>query len=172
MIRWLMLASQSSGSVSLRFSEVPGADVSAMADCLESMGAKIFREDGEWTIFGVGEGGFKPPKKPLNCGNSGTTARFLMAMVAGIGENICIDGDDSLRGRDMSIVAQVLRELGCLVSGDSLPLTVQGPIKSSTARIDLSSSSQPLSAMLLASPSFPFAVKSVSYTHLTLPTKA
>ena len=158
MIRWLMLASQSSDSVSLRFSEVPGADVSAMADCLESMGAKIFREDGEWTIFGVGEEGFEPPNKPLNCGNSGTTARFLMAMVAGIGEDICIDGDHSLRGRDMSIVARVLRDLGCSVSGDSLPLTVQGPIKSSTARIDLGSSSQPLSAILLASPSFPFAV--------------
>ena len=102
--------------------------------------------------------GFESPNKPLNCGNSGTTARFLMAMVAGIGENIRIDGDDSLRGRDMSIVAGALRDLGCSVSGDSLPLTVQGPIKSSTARIDLSSSSQPLSAMLLASPSFPFAV--------------
>jgi 3-phosphoshikimate 1-carboxyvinyltransferase len=163
MIRWLMLASQSSGSVSLRFSEVPGADVSAMADCLESIGAKIVRKDGEWTISGVGERGFEPPKKPLDCGNSGTTARFLMAMVAGIGENICIDGDDSLRGRDMSIVAGALRDLGCSVSGDSLPLTVQGPIKSSTARIDLSSSSQPLSAMLLASPSFPFAVKLETY---------
>ena len=81
----------------------------------------------------------------------------------GIAENISIDGDDSLRGRDMSIVAVALRDLGCSVSGDSLPLTVQGPIKSSTARIDLSSSSQPLSAMLLASPSFPFAVKLETY---------
>ena len=90
-----------------------------MADCLESMGAKIFRKDGEWTISGVGKRGFEPPNKPLNCGNSGTTARFLMAMVAGIGEDIRIDGDDSLRGRDMSIVARVLRDLGCSVSGDS-----------------------------------------------------
>ena len=65
------------------------------------------------------EGGFRITNKPLNCGNSGTTARFLMAMVAGIGENIRIDGDDSLRGRDMSIVAGALRDLGCSVSGDS-----------------------------------------------------
>ena len=152
MIRWMVLAAQSSNTVAIRFSQEPGGDVSSMAECLKALGAEIVRKDSEWIISGVGRNGFKTPKGTLNCGNSGTTARFLMAIAAGMSEAVKIDGDDSLRGRDMSVIAGVLRDLGCSISGDSLPLTVVGPIESGATMIDLSSSSQPLSAMLLAAP--------------------
>lgn len=158
MIRWLVLAAQSSGTMGIRFSQEPGLDVSSMAECLELLGTGIERKEGEWVISGVGEGGFVATDKTLDCGNSGTTARFLMAIAAGLSESITIDGDNSLRGRSMSVIAGVLRDLGCSVSGDMLPLTVTGPLKTGEARLDLSSSSQPLSAMLMAAPGFTIPV--------------
>ncbi|MFL2493952.1 MAG: 3-phosphoshikimate 1-carboxyvinyltransferase [Candidatus Thalassarchaeum sp.] len=158
MIRWLVLAAQSSGTLAIRFSQEPGLDISSMAECLKTLGAVIERKEGEWIISGVGEGGFGSTNRVLDCGNSGTTARFLMAIAAGLSEPVTIDGDDSLRGRSMSVIAGVLRDLGCSVSGDMLPLTVTGPLKTGTARIDLSSSGQPLSAMLLATPGFTIPV--------------
>ena len=158
MIRWMVLAAQSSGTVALHFSQEPGRDVSSMAECLKALGAVIECNDSEWVISGVGRDGFKTPVSTLNCGNSGTTARFLMAMAAGMSETVEIDGDDSLRGRDMSVIAGVLRDLGCSVSRDTLPLTVAGPLESGTTVVDLSSSSQALSAMLLAAPRFPSSV--------------
>ena len=159
MIRWLVLAAQSSGRVALRFSGEPGKDVTSMADCIESLGAEVERKEGEWIVSGVARNGFMTPRQTLDCGNSGTSARILMAIAAGIGGEIRIDGDESLRERDMSVVADALRGLGCSVSGDILPLAVTGPLQKDSVGLDLSSSSQPLSAMLLASPGFPFPVK-------------
>jgi len=158
-IRWLALAAQSSDTMRIGFSQEPGLDVVSMADCLESLGARVERRQGEWIVSGVGDVGFSNPGGTLDCGNSGTTARFLMAIAAGMSEEIRIDGDDSLRGRDMSAISGVLRDLGCSVSGDTLPLTVTGPLQMDSARLDLSTSSQPLSAVLLASPRFPFPIK-------------
>ncbi len=158
MIRWLVLTAQSSGSAAIRFSGEPGRDVSSMADSLELLGADIVRNDGEWIVSGIGENGFKDPPQTLDCGNSGTTARFLMAIAAGMSHEVRIDGDESLRERDMSALSGVLRELGCSVAGDSLPLTVSGPLHKGSARLDLSTSSQPLSAILLASPGFSFPI--------------
>ena len=159
MIRWLILASQSSGTSSIHISSEPGRDISSMADCLELLGAKIERNQREWIVSGVGEDGFVAPNQVLDCGNSGTAARFLMAIAAGMNEEVRIDGDSSLKRRDMSVLSGVLRELGCSVSGDTLPLSVTGPLQMGSVGLDLSTSSQPLSAILLASPSFTFPIK-------------
>ena len=102
MIRWLVLAAQSSVTVAIRFSQGPGRDILSMAECLEALGAVIERKDSEWAVSGVGRDGFRAPVGTLNCGNSGTTARFLMAIAAGMSDSVEIDGDDSLRARDMS----------------------------------------------------------------------
>ena len=124
MIRWLVLAAQSSGTSAINISSEPGRDISSMADCLELLGAKIERNQREWVVSGVGEDGFAAPNQVLDCGNSGTAARFLMAIAAGMNEEVRIDGDSSLKRRDMSVLSGVLRELGCSVSGDTLPLSV------------------------------------------------
>lgn len=54
----------------------------------------------------------------------------------------------------MSALAETLRELGCEVTSDTLPLTVTGPIVPGPAHLNVSTSSQPLSALLLASPGY------------------
>ena len=54
MIRWLVMASQSSGTTTLRLSNEPGRDVYSMADCLELLGSQIERNKDEWIVTGVG----------------------------------------------------------------------------------------------------------------------
>ena len=165
MIRWLALAAQAEGETVLSFSGSVGEDVRSMAGCLRQLGTGIEVGDYSCIVSGVGRNEFAVPEEVLDCGNSATAARFLMAMAAGMSEPIILDGDRSLRRRDMSALAGVLRELGCEVTSDRLPLTVTGPIAPGNAQLDLSDSSQPLSALLIASPSYSGAISLETSSH-------
>tara|TARA_B100000683_G_scaffold239990_1_gene246839 strand:+ start:957 stop:2150 length:1194 start_codon:yes stop_codon:yes gene_type:complete len=149
MIRWIALSSQCSTSTRLIFQGVPGHDIISMADCVEEMGASIQRESGHWII--QGGRGLRPPKSNLDCGNSATAAKILSFLVACLDSPVVIDGDSSLRRRDFSQMTKSLADLGCKVSSDRLPLEITGPISGGRTRIDESTSSQTLTAMILAS---------------------
>ena len=157
-IRWLILAAQSEGETTLNFTGSVGEDALSMAACLQDMGVSIEQSTSKWIVRGVGPGGLLAPQGVLDCGNSATTVRFLMAVTAGMGNPISLDGDQSLRQRDMSALAEALRELGCEVTSDTLPLTVTGPIVPGPTYLNVSTSSQPLSALLLASPGYSGAI--------------
>ena len=154
MIRWLALAAQAEGDTALNFTGSVGEDVLSMSSSLEHIGARIEKDESKWVVSGVGSRGFRAPEKVLDCGNSATAARFLMTIAAGMGNPVSLDGDQSLRQRDMSALASVLRKLGCEVTSDTLPLTVTGPVVPGSVHLDISASSQPLSALLLASPGY------------------
>ena len=158
MIRWIALASQSESWTNLVFQGRPGKDIESMAGCMEKMGAYIDREEQKWAIRGKLDG-LDLPESPLDCGNSATTANFVSAIAACMNGSVEIDGDTSLRSRDLSPMTSALRELGCDVSSDHLPYTVTGPITRDYSTIDESFSSQTLSGMILASPGFPIEVK-------------
>ena len=60
-----------------------GEDVLSTAAAMRAMGASIVRQDsGEWLINGVGVGGLLQPDQALDMGNSGTSTRLLMGLVA------------------------------------------------------------------------------------------
>ncbi len=96
----------------------------------QSLGIQI--EDGEdgLTIYGKGLHGLKPPKEMIDVGNSGTTIRLLLGILAGQPFSSTISGDESLRRRPMRRVVVPLREMGAVVSGrkdgDLAPLTIRG----------------------------------------------
>ncbi len=158
MIRWLALAAQAEGETALNFTGSVGEDILSMAGCLQAMGVSIEQGTSKWIVGGVGPRGLRAPEGVLDCGNSATAARFLMAIAAGMSQPVSLDGDQSLRQRDMSALAEALRELGCEVTSDTLPLTVTGPVIPGPVRLDVSASSQPLSALLLASPGYSGAI--------------
>ena len=70
----------------------------------------------------------------IDCGNSGTTARLLMGLLAGWlppgGPGVVLDGDASLRGRPMARIAAPLVGMGARISWlgppDRLPVRVEG----------------------------------------------
>ncbi len=55
-----------------------GDDVLDTARAMASFGAKVVSHaDGDWSVFGVGTGGFAEPENVIDCGNSGTGVRLI-----------------------------------------------------------------------------------------------
>lgn len=72
----------------------------------------------ELVIEGEGRDGLRSPGRPLDCGNSGTTMRLLIGVLAASPFACTLTGDESLRARPMERVAAPLREMGAWVHTD------------------------------------------------------
>jgi 3-phosphoshikimate 1-carboxyvinyltransferase len=107
-----------------------GEDVLATAAAMRAMGSEITRgNDGTWTIHGVGVGGLLQPATALDMGNSGTSTRLLMGLVASHAISATFIGDASLSKRPMGRVIDPLSTMGADISaspGGTLPLMVRG----------------------------------------------
>jgi 3-phosphoshikimate 1-carboxyvinyltransferase len=107
-----------------------GEDVMSTAAAMRAMGSEIVRgEDGCWTIHGVGVGGLLQPQTALDMGNSGTSTRLLMGLVASHAITATFIGDASLSKRPMGRVIDPLSLMGASFSpapGGRLPLTMTG----------------------------------------------
>lgn len=132
-----------------------GEDVLATAQAMRQMGAEIERaQDGTWTIHGVGVGGLLQPAQALAMGNSGTSTRLLMGVIASHGISATFTGDASLSRRPMGRVIEPLSLMGASFSsspGGTLPLMIDGslPAVPVTYRLPVASA-QVKSAVLLA----------------------
>src|SRR5690606_37419142 len=127
-------------------------DVLATAAALRAMGATIAREvEGTWSIHGVGVGGLLQPGTPLEMGNSGTSTRLLMGVVASHPITAQFTGDASLSKRPMDRVTEPLSMMGAEFSATKLPLTERGlsPAVPISYRLPVASA-QVKSAILLA----------------------
>ena len=132
-----------------------GEDVLSTAAAMRAMGATIERQaDGSWIVAGVGTGALLQPAGALDMGNSGTSTRLLMGLVATHPVTACFIGDVSLSRRPMGRVITPLSQAGAAFTtypGGRLPLIVNGtatpvPI---TYRLPVASA-QVKSAVLLA----------------------
>jgi 3-phosphoshikimate 1-carboxyvinyltransferase len=107
-----------------------GEDVLATASAMRAMGATIERgKDGLWRVFGVGVGGLRAPEIDLNMGNSGTSTRLLMGIIAGHDISARFTGDASLSKRPMRRVMTPLEMMGATfeaAEGDRLPIKMTG----------------------------------------------
>ena len=129
-----------------------GADVLATATALRAMGARIESAEGNcWSVHGVGVGGLLQPEAPFELGNSGTSARLLMGLVASHPLSAEFTGDASLSRRPMERVATPLRRIGASISADRLPLRIEGVCPTVPVHHCLKTpSAQVKSALLLA----------------------
>ncbi len=156
MQRWLLLAAQGEKQVTLRFSGTPGEDIESMARCLCQLGVRIERGEGAWVVHGVGAHGWARPASVLNCANSGTALRLLTVAAARLDCPVMLDGDATLRARHSQALVDLVRALGVEVSHgfgeEVLPYLLRGPPSAADVTVDVSDSSQPLSALLLSMP--------------------
>ena len=132
-----------------------GEDVLATAAALRAMGATIERHDnGVWRVHGVGVGGLLQPETALDMGNSGTSTRLLMGLVASHPITATFVGDASLSRRPMARVVEPLARMGADITAapvGRLPLTVRGLCPAVPIRYTLPvASAQVKSAVLLA----------------------
>jgi len=132
-----------------------GEDVLATAAAMRAMGAGVERtSDGEWIVHGVGVGGLLQPEGALDMGNSGTSTRLLMGLVASHAITATFVGDASLSKRPMARVIEPLSRFGADITaspGGRLPLMVRGIVPAVPIDYTLPvASAQVKSAVLLA----------------------
>ena len=132
-----------------------GEDVLATAAAMRAMGATIERtDDGIWIVHGVGVGGLMQPAGALDMGNSGTSTRLLMGLVASHRITATFIGDASLSKRPMGRVIDPLSLMGADFTaspGGTLPLMVRGLVPAVPISYSLPvASAQVKSAVLLA----------------------
>lgn len=129
--RALMLGAIAHGTTTIE-GLLLGEDPRSTAACFQAMGARIAELNTKSvTLEGIGLGNLQEPYTVLDAGNSGTTLRLMLGLLASHPERFfCVTGDDSLRSRPMSRVIQPLQEMGAKIwgrVGNSLaPLAVQG----------------------------------------------
>ncbi|MDI9405415.1 MAG: 3-phosphoshikimate 1-carboxyvinyltransferase [Chitinophagaceae bacterium] len=136
---------------------LPAEDPLSTAACLRAMGVEVspIQAGGEVTVQGVGLDGFQEPAEVLDCGNSGTTMRLMLGLLAGrTDRHFVLSGDASLRGRPMRRVGAPLAQMGAVIhgrkQGNFAPLAVLGqPLRGTTIRTPVASA-QVKSAILLA----------------------
>jgi len=132
-----------------------GEDVLATAAAMRAMGATITRDgEGVWHVSGVGVGGLLQPENALDMGNSGTSTRLLMGLVASHPITVTFIGDASLSARPMNRVIEPLSRMGAeftTAPGGRLPLTMRGICPAVPIEYTLPvASAQVKSAVLLA----------------------
>jgi 3-phosphoshikimate 1-carboxyvinyltransferase len=132
-----------------------GQDVLDTAKAMRAFGATVTQHaPGNWSVHGVGVGGFAEPADVIDCGNSGTGVRLIMGTMATTPITATFTGDASLRKRPMGRVTDPLSLFGTKAygrSGGRLPMTVVGAAAPVPVRYTLPvASAQVKSAVLLA----------------------
>ena len=135
-------------------------DTELMVAALRSLGVAVADSaDGAWTVQ---PGRLRGPAE-IDVGNAGTVMRFLLPLTALADGPVRFDGDPRARERPLAPVVGALRDLGVDVEASEprLPLTVHGRgwVLGGSVQIDASLSSQFVSALLLAAPSFADALE-------------
>lgn len=152
--RLLICAALSDGETSIVCNDT-NEDINATVSCLNSLGAKIVREKNDkgdmvYTVSPITE----PPKSAiLDCGESGSTLRFLLPVVAALGIECDIYMHGRLPERPLSPLYELLTSNGVSLSPQgSNPLHVSGRLKSGDYSIAGNISSQFISGLLFALP--------------------
>lgn len=154
--RLLVLAALGDGP-SVLTNPLDSRDTGLMVRALEALGARVEQTGDVWNVTPARDG--VEGHIALDCGLAGTVMRFAPPVAALSSASVTFDGDARARSRPMSTTIAALRALGVEVDDggrSALPFTVHGTgvVGGGDLEIDASSSSQFVSALLLAAPRF------------------
>lgn len=127
--RSIMFGALAEGTTTVR-NFLRGEDCLSTLHAFQELGVPI-QDDGETiTITGQGFGGLKAADRSIDVGNSGTTIRLMMGILAGQPFTTTLLGDDSLNQRPMNRVMLPLNQMGARLNGSNEsefpPITIQG----------------------------------------------
>ncbi|TFE03080.1 3-phosphoshikimate 1-carboxyvinyltransferase [Jeotgalibacillus salarius] len=131
-----------------------GDDCLSTIDCFRKMGVQIIEKEDEILIEGKGFEGLQEPSEVLYTGNSGTTTRLLLGILAGQPFHSVITGDESIAKRPMNRVTAPLKQMGAVIDGredgNLTPISIRGgKLKSFHYKLPVASA-QLKSALILA----------------------
>ncbi len=124
-------------------------DIQATIACLEAMGARI---DHNGDICRIEPITGKTDSPVLDCGESGSTLRFLIPVASVICENAEFTGKGRLPQRPINHLANAMRENDAVFSSDSIPLRLSGKLMSGTYSLPGNVSSQYITGLMFALP--------------------
>lgn len=152
MHRALICASLADGTTSLYCPET-NRDIEATAACLRALGAEIVTENGWYRVTPMDRSRPAAERAVLDCGESGSTLRFLLPVAAALGRKTAFEGHGRLPQRPLSPLYERMQERGAILSpAGRFPLTVDGQLLPGDYRLDGGVSSQYFTGLLLALP--------------------
>ncbi|MBS2969399.1 3-phosphoshikimate 1-carboxyvinyltransferase [Metabacillus sp. KIGAM252] len=131
-----------------------GADCLSTISCFKKMGVDITVDGTNVEVIGKGLDGLQEPADILDAGNSGTTTRLILGLLAGTPFHSCLIGDESIAKRPMSRVTDPLKQMGASIdgreNGNFTPISIRGGSLSGISYESKVASAQVKSAILLA----------------------
>lgn len=131
-------------------------DIEATLSCVEALGAIVSRTRLGFRIVGIPatvRRGIRPAKDVLDCGESGSTLRFLLPVVAALGTPVSFTGHGRLAQRPLSPLYEQLFEHGVALSPQgAFPLELSGKLTAGAFTLPGNVSSQYVSGLLMAAP--------------------
>lgn len=149
MHRALICASISEGETEILCDSFSN-DIKATASCLENLGAKVSIGDGKIVVGTVKR---TDSTVTIDCGESGSTLRFMLPFVAALGQSTIITGAKRLGERPLAPLCEAISGRGAEIfceKGASLPCTVKGKMQSGEYSVKANISSQFVSGLIMA----------------------
>ncbi|WP_027417502.1 3-phosphoshikimate 1-carboxyvinyltransferase [Aneurinibacillus terranovensis] len=151
--RSVMLSSLADGTTNI-YGFLPGADCLSTISAFRRLGITIEQHEDRVTVYGKGWYGLREPSEILDIGNSGTTIRLMMGILATLPFHSVLIGDESIARRPMKRVTTPLREMGAEIDGraggEFTPLSIRGGKLRAIEYHSPVASAQVKSAILLA----------------------
>ena len=150
----LLIAAALGGGVSRIANVARSQDIAATLSCLEALGAAV-EQEGEDTLAVRGLGGARPRGGTLprfDCGESGSTLRFLIPIALAAAEGGVFTGRGRLMERPQAPYFAIFREKGIAYALEDGVLTVQGRLTPGTYTLPGDVSSQFITGLLYALP--------------------
>ncbi len=149
--RLLICAALSNEEVTIRCNGL-SEDIMATCRSLESLGAKILLSEDKIQITPIQKNITEEPAV-LDCGESGSTLRFMLPVVAGLGRKAIFKASGRLPQRPLSPLYEILGQKGCTLSEKGVfPFTVEGKALGGDYEIPGNVSSQYITGLLLMLP--------------------
>ena len=145
--RALICAALADGTSLLRLNS-SSEDIRATCRCLEALGCHITHNGSELII----EPGPCPASPVLDCGESGSTLRFLLPVAAALGCGAAFTGRGRLPQRPLEPLLSELKKHGVIFDRDTLPFTLSGRLEGGSFALPGNISSQYITGLMLALP--------------------
>ena len=143
--RALICACLSKGGSRIKINTT-SADIEATVSCLRSLGAVIEKNGSVYTVI---PSDFSYENAEIDCGESGSTLRFLLPVICAAGIKTVVNASGRLPERPLSPLKEELIRMGAVIS-DEFPLSVSGRIESGEFTLRGDVSSQFVTGLLMA----------------------